>query len=196
MVADTSLFEIAMNGIFVKNFLLVQFLGLCSFLGVSKETKSAAGMSAAVLFVMVLSSIASFLIYNFLLKPFGLTFLSTISFIIVVAALVQLVEFIIRKKSPALYRSLGIYLPLITTNCAILGVVVLNVRLEYNFVQSVFYGFTAGVGYTMVMLFMSAIREKTTVLKVPAAMQGLPHAFFIAAILAMAFISFFGVIPT
>lgn len=193
---DVSLFAIALNGIFVKNFLLVQFLGLCSFLGVSKETKSATGMSAAVMFVMIIASTAAFLIYTYLLQPFGLTFLTTISFIIIIAALVQLVEFIIRKHSPSLYRSLGIYLPLITTNCAILGVVILNVRLEYGFIESVFYGFTAGLGYTMVMLLMSAIREKTGVLNVPAPIQGIPHAFFITTLLSMAFVNFFGVIPT
>lgn len=193
---EVSLFAIALNGIFVKNFLLVQFLGLCSFLGVSKETKSATGMSAAVMFVMIIASTAAFLIYTYLLQPFGLTFLTTISFIIIIAALVQLVEFIIRKHSPSLYRSLGIYLPLITTNCAILGVVILNVRLEYGFIESVFYGFTAGVGYTMVMLLMSAIREKTSVLNVPAPIQGIPHAFFITTLLSMAFVNFFGVIPT
>ena len=195
MVEDT-LFSIAINGIFVKNFLLVQFLGLCSFVGVSKETKSAAGMSAAVLFVMIMASVASFLIYTYLLVPFGLTFLTTISFIIVIAFLVQLVEFIIRKFSPPLYRSLGIFLPLITTNCAILGVVILNARLDYNFVQSLFYGISAGLGYSMVMLFMSAIREKANSLNVPEAIEGLPHAFFITTLLSMAFVSYFGVIPT
>ncbi len=193
---EDSLFSIAINGIFVKNFLLVQFLGLCSFVGVSKETKSAAGMSAAVLFVMIMASIASFLIYTYLLEPYGLTFLTTISFIIVIAFLVQLVEFIIRKYSPPLYRSLGIFLPLITTNCAILGVVILNSRLEYSFVQSVFYGISAGLGYSMVMLFMAAIREKANSLKVPEAIEGLPHAFFITTLLSMAFVSYFGVIPT
>ncbi|MBU4077073.1 MAG: RnfABCDGE type electron transport complex subunit A [Euryarchaeota archaeon] len=193
---EVSLFAIAINGIFVKNFLLVQFLGLCSFLGVSKETKSATGMSAAVMFVMIMSSTTAFLIYSYILRPFGLTFLTTISFIIIIAALVQLVEFIIRKHSPPLYRSLGIYLPLISTNCAVLGVVILNVRLEYGFLQSVFYGFTAGLGYTMVMLLMSAIREKTSVLNVPAPVIGIPHAFFITTLLSMAFVNFFGVIPT
>ncbi|MCD4767698.1 MAG: RnfABCDGE type electron transport complex subunit A [Methanosarcinales archaeon] len=193
---EDSLFSIAINGIFVKNFLLVQFLGLCSFVGVSKETKSAAGMSAAVLFVMIMASIASYLIYTYLLEPYGLTFLTTISFIIVIAFLVQLVEFIIRKYSPPLYRSLGIFLPLITTNCAILGVVILNARLDYNFVQSLFYGISAGLGYSMVMLFMSAIREKANSLNVPEAIEGLPHAFFITTLLSMAFVSYFGVIPT
>jgi len=193
---EDSFFSIAINGIFVKNFLLVQFLGLCSFVGVSKETKSALGMSAAVMFVMIMASTVAYLIYTYLLVPYGLTFLTTISFIIVIAFLVQLVEFIIRKYSPPLYRSLGIFLPLITTNCAILGVVILNTRLDYGFAQSVFYGITAGLGYSMVMLFMAAIREKSNALKIPEAVEGLPHAFFITTLLSMAFVSYFGVIPT
>ncbi|MCK5661659.1 MAG: electron transport complex subunit RsxA, partial [Methanosarcinales archaeon] len=142
-----NLFVIAMNGIFLKNFLLVQFLGLCSFVGVTKESKSAIGMSGAVIFVMTIASIVSYLIYTFVLIPFELEFLDTISFIVIIAALVQLVEFAIRKFSPALYRSLGLYLPLITTNCAILGVVLLNVQYEYSFVTSVVFGISAGLGF-------------------------------------------------
>ena len=190
-----NLFVIAMNGIFLKNFLLVQFLGLCSFVGVTKESKSAVGMSAAVIFVMTIASIVSYLIYTFVLIPFELEFLDTISFIVIIAALVQLVEFAIRKFSPALYRSLGIYLPLITTNCAILGVVLLNVQYEYSFVTSVVFGISAGVGYGIVMTLMAAIRERSVRLNVPSAVQGLPHAFFIATLLSMAFVNFFGVIP-
>ena len=190
-----NLFVIAMNGIFLKNFLLVQFLGLCSFVGVTKESKSAVGMSGAVIFVMTIASIVSYLIYTFVLIPFELEFLDTISFIVIIAALVQLVEFAIRKFSPALYRSLGIYLPLITTNCAILGVVLLNVQYEYSFVTSVVFGISAGVGYGIVMTLMAAIRERSVRLNVPSAVQGLPHAFFIATLLSMAFVNFFGVIP-
>ncbi len=190
-----NLFVIAMNGIFLKNFLLVQFLGLCSFVGVTKESKSAVGMSGAVIFVMTIASIVSYLIYTFVLIPFELQFLDTISFIVIIAALVQLVEFAIRKFSPALYRSLGIYLPLITTNCAILGVVLLNVQYEYSFVTSVVFGISAGVGYGIVMTLMAAIRERSVRLNVPSAVQGLPHAFFIATLLSMAFVNFFGVIP-
>lgn len=190
-----NLFVIAMNGIFLKNFLLVQFLGLCSFVGVTKESKSAIGMSGAVIFVMAIASIVSYLIYTFVLVPFKLEFLDTISFIVIIAALVQLVEFAIRKFSPALYRSLGLYLPLITTNCAILGVVLLNVQYEYSFVTSVVFGISAGVGYGIVMTLMAAIRERSVRLNVPSAVQGLPHAFFIATLLSMAFVNFFGVIP-
>lgn len=190
-----NLFVIAMNGIFLKNFLLVQFLGLCSFVGVTKESKSAIGMSGAVIFVMTIASIVSYLIYTFVLIPFELQFLDTISFIVIIAALVQLVEFAIRKFSPALYRSLGIYLPLITTNCAILGVVLLNVQYEYSFVTSVVFGISAGLGFGIVMTLMAAIRERSVRLNVPSAVQGLPHAFFIATLLSMAFVNFFGVIP-
>jgi|SRR5665648_214850 len=190
-----NLFVIAMNGIFLKNFLLVQFLGLCSFVGVTKESKSAIGMSSAVVFVMAMASIVSYLIYTFVLIPFKLEFLDTISFIVIIAALVQLVEFAIRKFSPALYRSLGIYLPLITTNCAILGVVLLNVQYEYSFMASVVFGIAAGLGYGLVMTIMAAIRERSVRVKVPSAVQGLPHAFFIATLLSMAFVNFFGVIP-
>mgnify|MGYP000182648301 CR=1 FL=1 len=195
-MADVNLFTILMDGIFVKNFLVIQFLGLCSFLGVTKATESAKGMSMAVVFVMVMASIAAFVINTYILRTFGLTFLTTIAYIIVIAFLVQLVEFVIRKNSPGLYRSLGIYLPLITTNCAILGVVVLNTRLEYTFVQSVVHGIAAGIGYTLVMLFLAAMREKAEVLKVPASIQGIPHAFFITTMYAMAFVNYFGVIPT
>lgn len=190
-----NLFVIAMNGIFLKNFLLVQFLGLCSFVGVTKESKSAIGMSGAVIFVMAMASIVSYLIYTFVLIPFKLEFLDTISFIVIIAALVQLVEFAIRKFSPALYRSLGIYLPLITTNCAILGVVLLNVQYEYSFMASLVFGIAAGLGYGLVMTIMAAIRERSVRVKVPSAVQGLPHAFFIATLLSMAFVNFFGVIP-
>ena len=194
-MAEESLFAIFMNGVFIKNFLLIQFLGLCSFVGVTKDTKSAAGMSGAVIFVMALSATVSYLLYTFILVPLKLEFLGLISFIVVIAALVQLVEFIVRKNVPSLYRALGIYLPLITTNCAVLGVVLLNVMADYSFSQSVVFGLAAGVGYTIVMLMMSAIRERSTLVNVPSAVQGLPHAFFIATLLSMAFVNYFRVIP-
>ncbi len=195
MAVDASLFAVFMDGVFIKNFLLIQFLGLCSFVGVTKDSKSAAGMSGAVVFVMALASTVSFLIYTYILVPLDLEFLKLISFIVVIAALVQLVEFIVRKKVPSLYRSLGIYLPLITTNCAVLGAVLLNVTAEYSFLQSVVFGTSAGLGYGVVMLMMSAIRERVTLVYVPSAMKGLPHAFLIAAMLAMAFVNYFKVIP-
>lgn len=194
-MAEESLFAIFMNGVFIKNFLLIQFLGLCSFVGVTKDTKSAAGMSGAVIFVMALSATVSYLLYTFILVPLKLEFLALISFIVVIAALVQLVEFIVRKNVPSLYRALGIYLPLITTNCAVLGVVLLNVMSDYSFSQSVVFGIAAGLGYTIVMLMMSAIRERSTLVNVPSAVQGLPHAFFIATLLSMAFVNYFRVIP-
>ncbi|SES64107.1 electron transport complex protein RnfA [Methanococcoides vulcani] len=195
MAADVSLFQIFMDGVFIKNFLIIQFLGLCSFVGVTKDTKSAAGMSGAVIFVMALAATVSYLIYSFVLIPLKLEFLSLISFIVVIAALVQLVEFVVRKNIPSLYRSLGIYLPLITTNCAVLGVVLLNVLNEYSFIQSVVFGVAAGIGYTIVMLMMSGIRERSTLVSVPSSVRGLPQAFFIATMLSMAFVNYFGVIP-
>jgi electron transport complex protein RnfA len=195
MAADVSLFQIFMDGVFIKNFLIIQFLGLCSFVGVTKDTKSAAGMSGAVIFVMTLAATVSYLIYSFVLIPLKLEFLSLISFIVVIAALVQLVEFVVRKNVPSLYRSLGIYLPLITTNCAVLGVVLLNVLNEYSFIQSVVFGVAAGIGYTIVMLMMSGIRERSTLVSVPSSIRGLPQAFLIATMLSMAFVNYFGVIP-
>ncbi|ODV49916.1 electron transport complex protein RnfA [Methanohalophilus euhalobius] len=194
-MVEKALFAIFMEGLFIKNFLIIQFLGLCSFLGVTKDTKSAAGMSGAVIFVMTMASIVSYVIYTFVLIPLDLQFLRLISFIVVIAALVQLVEFVVRKNIPSLYRSLGIYLPLITTNCAVLGVVLLNVMNEYSFLQSLVFGISAGMGYTIVMVMMSSIREKTTILPVPSAMRGLPQAFLIAAMLSMAFVNYFKVIP-
>lgn len=195
MATDVSLFQIFMDGVFIKNFLIIQFLGLCSFVGVTKDTKSAAGMSGAVIFVMTMAATVSYLIYSFVLVPLKLEFLSLISFIVVIAALVQLVEFVVRKNIPSLYRSLGIYLPLITTNCAVLGVVLLNVLNEYSFIQSVVFGVAAGIGYTIVMLMMSGIRERSTLVHVPSAVRGLPQAFLIATMLSMAFVNYFGVIP-
>ncbi|KGK98171.1 electron transporter RnfA [Methanococcoides methylutens] len=195
MAADASLFQIFMDGVFIKNFLVIQFLGLCSFVGVTKDTKSAAGMSGAVIFVMAMAATVSYLIFSYVLIPLKLEFLSLISFIVVIAALVQLVEFVVRKNIPSLYRSLGIYLPLITTNCAVLGVVLLNVLNEYSFIQSVVFGVAAGLGYTIVMLMMSGIRERSTLVSVPSSIRGLPQAFFIATMLSMAFVNYFGVIP-
>ncbi|MDY0385619.1 MAG: Rnf electron transport complex subunit RnfA [Methanolobus sp.] len=194
-MVEKALFAIFMDGIFIKNFLLIQFLGLCSFVGVTKDVKSAAGMSGAVVFVMALASTASYLIYTYILVPTKMEFLDLISFIVVIAALVQLVEFVVRKNIPSLYRSLGIYLPLITTNCAVLGVVLFNVNFEYNFIQSVVFGISAGLGFTLVMLLMSAIRERSTFVNVPSFIKGLPQAFFIATMLSMAFVNYFWVIP-
>ncbi len=194
-MVEKALFTILMEGVFIKNFLLIQFLGLCSFVGVTKDVKSATGMSGAVIFVMAMSSTASYLLYTYVLIPMNMEFLGLISFIVVIAALVQLVEFVVRKNIPALYRSLGIYLPLISTNCAVLGVVLLNVLYEYNFIQSVVYGTASGLGYMVVMLMMSAIRERSLLVHIPSFIRGLPQAFFIATMLSLAFVNYFWVIP-
>jgi H+/Na+-translocating ferredoxin:NAD+ oxidoreductase subunit A len=164
--------------------------------GVTKDLKSASGMSGAVVFVMAMAATVSFALYNFILVPLKLEFLRTIAFIVVIAALVQLVEFIVRKHVPALYRSLGIYLPLITTNCAVLGAVLLNVMNDYDLAQSVVFGVAAGLGYTVAMLMMAAIRERSDLVEVPKSVgRGVTYAFFIATIMSMSFVNFFGVIP-
>lgn len=194
-MVEKALFSIFMDGLFLNNFLLVQFLGLCSFVGVTKDVKSAGGMSGAVIFVMTLSAAVSYPLYAYVLVPLKLEFLGLIAFIVVIAALVQLVEFVVRKNIPALYRSLGIYLPLISTNCAVLGAVLLNVRSDYNFVQSVLFAFSAALGYTIVMLMMSSIRERSTLISIPTAIRGLPQAFLLALMLSMAFVNYFWVIP-
>jgi electron transport complex protein RnfA len=194
-MVEKALFTIFMDGLFLNNFLLVQFLGLCSFVGVTKDVKSAGGMSGAVIFVMTLSAAVSYPLYAYVLVPLKLEFLGLIAFIVVIAALVQLVEFVVRKNIPALYHSLGIYLPLISTNCAVLGAVLLNVRSDYNFVQSVLFAFSAALGYTIVMLMMSSIRERSTLISIPTAIRGLPQAFLLALMLSMAFVNYFWVIP-
>ncbi|WP_321419348.1 Rnf electron transport complex subunit RnfA [uncultured Methanomethylovorans sp.] len=194
-MVEKALFTIFMDGLFLNNFLLVQFLGLCSFVGVTKDVKSAGGMSGAVVFVMTLSAAVSYPLYTYVLVPLKLEFLGLISFIVVIAALVQLVEFVVRKQIPSLYSSLGIYLPLISTNCAVLGAVLLNVRSDYNFVQSVLFAFSAALGYTIVMLMMSSIRERSTLIRIPKAIRGLPQAFLLALMLSMAFVNYFWVIP-
>ncbi len=195
-MVEKALFTILLEGVFIKNFLLIQFLGLCSFVGVTKDVKSATGMSGAVVFVMAMAATVSFALFNYVLVPLKLEFLRTIGFIVVIAALVQLVEFIVRKHVPALYRSLGIYLPLITTNCAVLGAVLLNVMNDYNFLQSVTFGVAAGLGYTVAMLMMAAIRERSNIVSVPKAVgRGVTYAFFVATIMSMSFVNFFGVIP-
>ncbi|OPY18290.1 MAG: electron transport complex protein RsxA [Methanomethylovorans sp. PtaU1.Bin073] len=194
-MVEKALFSIFMDGLFLNNFLLVQFLGLCSFVGVTKDVKSAGGMSGAVIFVMTLSAAVSYPLYTYVLVPLKLEFLGLIAFIVVIAALVQLVEFVVRKNIPALYRSLGIYLPLISTNCAVLGAVLLNVRSDYNFIQSVLFAFSAALGYTIVMLMMSSIRERSTLVTIPTSIRGLPQAFLLALMLSMAFVNYFWVIP-
>jgi len=191
---------IFISAIFINNVILSRFLGLCSFIAISKQTKPALAMSLAVMFVTTMSSIITWLIYRFLLIPLNMTYLRTISFILVIAAFVQLVEMVIKKFAPALYRFFGIYLPLITVNCAVLGVAVLNSDMFFNqgkvlpgsFFYSAFQGICVGLGYTLAMLLMSAIRERLELCDVPKALKDFPLGFIIAAIMSLSFMGFNG----
>ena len=176
--------------VFINNFILTQFLGLCPFIGVSKNTESAVGMGFAVTFVMALASLATWAIQKFVLVPLGLVFLQTITFILVIAALVQLVEMIVQKISPPLYKALGIYLPLITTNCAVLGIALIAVRSDYNAFESFVAGFAAGLGFLLAILLMSTIREKLDSEWVPKPFKGAPIAFITGGLMALAFMAF------
>jgi electron transport complex protein RnfA len=191
---------IFISAVFLYNVILSRFLGLCSFIAISKETKPALAMSLAVMFVTTMSSIITWLIYRFLLIPFGLVYLRTISFILVIATFVQLVEMIIRKIAPPMYRFFGIYLPLITVNCAVLGVAVLNSDMFFvnakavpgSFYYAVFQGICVGLGYTMAMLLMSGIRERLELCDVPKCMKDFPLGFIIASLMSLAFLGFNG----
>ncbi len=196
----TQFLTIFISAVFIYNVILSRFLGLCSFVAISKETKPAMAMSLAVMFVTTMSSIITWFIYRFLLIPFGLTYLRTISFILVIATFVQFVEMVIRKISPPMYRFFGIYLPLITVNCAVLGVAVLNVDMFFingkaipgSFYYSVFQGVCVGLGYTLAMLLMSGIRERLDLCDVPKAVKDFPLAFIIASIMSLSFLGFNG----
>ncbi len=176
--------------VFINNFILTQFLGLCPFIGVSKNVESATGMGFAVIFVMALASITTWAIYNFVLIPLHIEFLQTITFILVIAALVQFVEMVIQKVSPPLYKALGIYLPLITTNCAVLGIALINVRSEYNALESFVAGIAAGVGFLLAIVLMSTIREKLNNEWIPRYFRGIPIAFITGGLMALAFMAF------
>lgn len=188
------LLAIVISMIFVNNFILTKFLGLCPFFGVSKKTSAALGMGGAVIFVMGLASMGSWLLNNYVLVPLGLEFLQIITFIFIIAFLVQLVEIFIRKFSNTLYKALGIYLPLITTNCAILGVAFLNLQEGYNFLESLVGGVSAGIGFALVLIMMSGVREKMETFNIPKPFKGLPIAFIIAALMSLAFLGFAGMI--
>ncbi|WP_326512806.1 electron transport complex subunit RsxA [Clostridium intestinale] len=190
-----NLLLIFVSAMFVNNFVLSRFLGICSFLGVSKKRDAAIGMGFAVTFVMVIASIMSYLVFNLILVPLELQYLSTIAFILVIASLVQLVEMVIKKMSPGLYKALGIYLPLITTNCAVLGMTVLNMQENYDFLQSVVNGVGAALGYMMSIVLLSFIREKTDNNEnIPRVLRGLPITLFTAALMSIAFLGFQGLI--
>ncbi len=176
--------------IFVNNFILTQFLGLCPFIGVSKNSESAIGMGMAVTFVMGIASIITWLVYTFLLLPLHLVYLQTLSFILVIAALVQFVELIIQKNSPGLYQALGIFLPLITTNCAVLGIAIINITEGYNLIQSFSAGIAAGIGFTLALVLMSNIRERMDLFPVRKVFKGIPIAFISGGLMALAFMAF------
>jgi len=187
------LIGIIIVAIFVNNVVFSQFLGICPFLGVSKKVDTAIGMGVAVTFVLTIATIVTFLLQKGILEPFGLEYLQTISFILVIAALVQMVEIVLKKISPALYQALGVYLPLITTNCVILGVAILVIQKDYNLLESVIYAVATAIGYAMALIIFSSIREQMAITKIPKAMQGIPIALITAGIIAMAFMGFSGI---
>ncbi|MBZ4646297.1 MAG: H+/Na+-translocating ferredoxin:NAD+ oxidoreductase subunit [Petroclostridium sp.] len=186
------LIVIALGAILIENFVLVKFLGICPFLGVSKKVETALGMGMAVTFVMALASLITWLIQAFILVPFNIQYLQTIAFILVIAALVQFVEMVIQKMSPTLYQALGIYLPLITTNCAVLGVALLNIQKEFNFIKSLVYGTTAALGFTLAIVLFAGVRERLELSDIPKPLQGFPIALITAALLSIAFLGFQG----
>lgn len=180
--------------VLVNNFVLVQFLGLCPFMGVSGKLDTAIGMSMATTFVLTLASVTSYLVNQYILIPLELTFLRTMSFILVIAVVVQFTEMVVRKTSPTLYRLLGIFLPLITTNCAVLGVALLNVNKQHTFMQSAIYGFGAAVGFSMVMILFAAMRERLASADVPAPFKGASIAMITAGLMSLAFLGFTGLV--
>ena len=187
-------FVIIIGAIFVSNIVLQQFLGICPFLGVSAKVDTAVGMSGAVLFVMTIATIVTWLIQNYVLQPLGVTFLQTISFILVIASLVQMVEIILKKVSPPLYQALGIFLPLITTNCAIMGVALLTVAKDFNLLEGVVFAIANAIGFALAMLLFAGLREHLDLMDVPKGMRGVPIALVTAGILAMAFMGFTGLV--
>ena len=194
MTMTKELVSILLTAILTQNFVLAKFLGICPFLGVSKKLNTAVGMSAAVIFVMALATAVTYPINQFLLVKFDLEYLQTIVFILVIAALVQLVEIILKKYIPALYNALGIYLPLITTNCAVLGVVILNVDNGYGFAQSMFSSVGAGLGFMVAMVMFAGVRERLESCEVPKFMQGLPITLVAASLVSVSFLGFTGIV--
>ncbi|MBO7700454.1 MAG: electron transport complex subunit RsxA [Eubacteriaceae bacterium] len=188
------LIKILLYGIFVNNYLMVQFLGICPFLGVSKKVDTSIGMGLAVTFVMALASAATWAIQEFLLNRFHLEYLQTIAFILVIAALVQFVEMVIKKISPSLYQALGVYLPLITTNCAVLGCAIVNIQNSYNIIQSVVNGVAGALGFTLSIVLFAGIRERLETSNIPKCLEGFPISLISAGIMSLAFLGFTGLI--
>lgn len=184
---------IFISAIFVNNIIFSQFLGICPFLGVSKKVDTAVGMGAAVAFVMTLATIVTYLVQVYVLNPNGLGYLQTLSFILVIAALVQMVEIILKKVSPALYQALGIFLPLITTNCAVLGVAILVIQKDFSLLQSVVYAFSTAIGFALALILFAGIREHLSLVRIPKGMQGTAIVLVTAGLLSLAFMGFSGV---
>ena len=182
------------SAILCNNFVLAKFLGICPFLGVSKKLNSAVGMSLAVTFVMVMSTLITYPVYMYLLKPFGLEYLNKIAFILIIAMFVQLVEIVVKRFLPPLYHALGVYLPLITTNCAVLGVTVLNIDSQYTLLESLVNSFGAGIGFLLALVLFSGIREKLENCNIPKSFRGMPSTLIAASILAVSFMGFGGII--
>ena len=188
-----SYFLIVITAIFVNNIVLAQFLGICPFLGVSKKIDTALGMSAAVAFVMSLATICTYLIEYYVLRQFHIEYLQTITYILVIATLVQLIEIILKKVLPVLYQALGVFLPLITTNCTILGVAIVVIQKEYNMLESVVFALSTSIGFGLALVLFAGLREHLSLVKVPKGMQGMPVALVVAGLLAMAFMGFSGI---
>ena len=191
---ELSYFAIIIGAIFVNNVVLAQFLGICPFLGVSSKVETSMGMGAAVTFVMALSAVVTWLIQNYILVPLGIEYMQTIVFILVIAALVQMVEIVLKKVSPSLYQALGIFLPLITTNCAVLGVAILMIQKEFSLLQGVVYNVSIALGFALALVIFAGLRERIEFEEAPKSFQGVPIALITASILAMAFMGFSGLV--
>ena len=189
-----NLILLVLAGIFVNNYVLSQFLGICPFLGVSKKVDTAAGMGMAVIFVMSLAAAVAWLVYAFILEPLGITYLYNIAFILVIASLVQFVEMFLKKAAPALYQALGVFVPLITTNCAVLGVAVLNMQKDYNFIQAVLNALGGAIGFALAIVLFAGIRERIADNDTPKAFDGFPMALLTAGLMSIAFLGFSGLI--
>jgi len=188
------LFVILVSGILVNNFVLSRFLGICPFIGVSKQVETAVGMGMAVTFVMTLASIITYIVQIFILNPLGLEYLQTIAFILVIAALVQFVEMVVQKVSPTLYQALGVYLPLITTNCAVLGLTLLNIQFNYNMIETITNSIGAAVGFSLAIVLFAGIRERLEIADVPEVFKGFPIALITASLMSIAFLGFAGLV--
>ena len=187
-------FVIIISAVFVNNIVLNRFLGICPFIGVSSKVETAIGMTGAVSFVMTLATIITYLLQTYILVPLSISFMQTITFILVIASLVQLVEIVLKKVSPPMYQALGIFLPLITTNCAILGVALLAVQNDYNLLESVVFGLANAIGFGLALIVFAGIREHLDLVNVPKAMKGVPIAFIVAGLLSLAFMGFSGIV--